>query len=288
MDRPLFSVSECTTFPRTFAEDVDGYRAGGADGIGIWEFKLEPGRDADNLARLRESGLRTSICVPQVPSIYPDGYFTEPADPKARTDALCRAIRRFAPFEPVAVLAVTGNPEGQDQTEMRKVTVDGLRTAARTAADLGIEIGLEFYRKTSGALVNTIRDTIELADEIGEPNVRLVVDLWHAWDIPTVVEDLRTYALRFNGVQVNDWREPTRSWADRVLPGDGIIDLPTLLGAVDAGGFRGWYDLEIFSDDGRFGNAYPDSIAIQDPADVTRRGRAGFMRAWEARTGTPA
>jgi sugar phosphate isomerase/epimerase len=288
MDRPLFSVSECTTFPRTFAEDVEAYRAGGADGIGIWEFKLEAGRDADNLALLRGSGLRTSICVPEVPSIYPDGYFTQPADPSERTKALSAAIRRFAPFEPAAVLAVTGNPAGRDTDEMRRVTVSGLREAARVAADLGQVIGVEFYRATSGALVNTIRDTVDLVDEVDMDNVKLVVDFWHAWDIPTVVDDLRTYAERFVGVQINDWRQPTRSWADRVLPGDGTIDLPALLGAVDAGGFRGWYDLEIFSDDGRFGNAYPDSIAIQDPTDVTQRGIAGFMRAWEARTGATA
>ena len=265
-----------------------GYRAGGRDGIGIWEFKLERGRDAENLALLQESGLAATICVPEVPSIYPDGYFTEPADPRARTAALSEAVRRFAPFEPLAILAVTGNPAGQDLTEMRRVTVAGLREVAAVAADLGIKIGVEFYRTTSGALVNTLRDTVALVDEIDAPNVGVVLDLWHAWDDPRLLEDIERYASRLIGVQVNDHREPTRSWADRVQPGDGTIDLPSIFGALDEGGYDGWYDLEIFSDDGRFGNAYPDSIAIQDPALVTRRGLAGFRRAWEARAGQPA
>jgi sugar phosphate isomerase/epimerase len=285
MATPPFSVSECTTFPRTFEEDVAGYRSGGADGIGIWEFKLEAGKDAENLARVRDAGLAASICVPQVPSIYPDGYFTEPGDPTSRTAALSEAVRRFAPFEPVAILAVTGDPKGRDRDEMRRVTVGGLREVARVAADIGMTIGLEPYRETSGAMVSTLPDTFALVDEIGASNVGVVVDIWHVWDQPGIEDDLRRFAPRIVGVQVNDWREPTRSWADRVLPGDGIIHAEPLYRALDEGGFDGWYDLEIFSDDGRFGNAYPDSIAIQDPADVTRRGIAGFRRAWEARGG---
>ena len=288
MGTPQFSVSECTTFPASFAEDVAGYRAGGADGIGIWEFKLERGRDAENLALLRESGLRATICVPEVPSIYPDGYFTEPANPQARTRALADAVRRFAPFDPVAILAVTGNPQGQDLHEMRRVTVAGLRDVAKVAAEVGTIIGVEFYRVTSGAMVNTLRETVELVDEIDEPNVSVVLDVWHAWDDPRLLEDINRYASRLIGVQVNDHREPTRSWADRVLPGDGTIDLPPIFQALNEGGFDGWYDMEIFSDDGRFGNAYPDSIATQDPEDVTRRGRAGFLRAWERGLGQTA
>ena len=38
---------------------------------------------------------------------------------------------------------------------------------------------------------------------------------------------------------------------DRVFPGDGTADVAGILGAVDAGGYRGWYELEILSDDGR-------------------------------------
>src|SRR5260221_13148939 len=75
MAEPPVSVSECTTFPRSFAEDVAAYREGDADGIVIWRFKLEGGRDKENLAVWRDSGLRATVCVPEVPSIYPDGYF---------------------------------------------------------------------------------------------------------------------------------------------------------------------------------------------------------------------
>ena len=65
---------------------------------------------------------------------------------------------------------------------------------------------------------------------------------------------------RFVGVHIADWRDPTRGWADRVLPGDGVADLPALLGTLERAGWNGYYDLEIFSDNGTFGNAWPGSL----------------------------
>ena len=61
------------------------------------------------------------------------------------------------------------------------------------------------------------------------------------------------------------------------------MDLPALLGTLEAAGFDGWYDLEIFSDDGTFGADYPDSLWKLDPLEMLRRAKGGFLRAWQAR-----
>ena len=82
---------------------------------------------------------------------------------------------------------------------------------------------------------------------------------------------------------MNDWRESTRGWADRVLPGDGVADLPGILGALDAAGWDGFYDLEVFSDNGAFGSAYPDSLWDVPPAELARRGLESFARCWHER-----
>ena len=69
-----------------------------------------------------------------------------------------------------------------------------------------------------------------------------------------------------------------------MLPGDGIIDLPAIFGALEAGGVVGWFDLEIFSDDGSFSEMdFEDSLWKQDPVDVVNRGKEGFEKAWAAR-----
>ena len=55
-----------------------------------------------------------------------------------------------------------------------------------------------------------------------------------------------------------------------MLPGDGIADLPRLVGALDAAGWDGYYDVEIFSDNGAFGTTYPDSLWDVQPTDLAR------------------
>ena len=97
------------------------------------------------------------------------------------------------------------------------------------------------------SLITTIPETVDLLDEVSEPHLKMLFDTWHLWDTPGVLEDIRRYADRFAGVHVNDWREPTRSWADRLPPGEGVMDLPAIFGALEAASYDGWYDLEIFS-----------------------------------------
>jgi sugar phosphate isomerase/epimerase len=98
-----------------------------------------------------------------------------------------------------------------------------------------------------------------------------------------VLDEIPRYAHLIAGVHVSDWREPTRGWADRVLPGDGAADLPAVLGVLDDVGWEGFYDLEIFSDNGTFGSAYPDSLWDLDAAELGRRGRDAFTHIWSKR-----
>ena len=85
-------------------------------------------------------------------------------------------------------------------------------------------------------------------------------------------------------VHICDWRDPTRNDFDRALPGDGIIDLAAIFGALEAGDAIDWVDLEIFSDDGSFSDMdFEDSLWKQDPVEVCLRGKAGFEKAWAAR-----
>jgi sugar phosphate isomerase/epimerase len=279
---PPFSISETTTYPATLEEDLAAYKAAGVDGIGIWEFKLPKGEDARSIEAVRVSGLQATICVPDVPCIMPDSYFREPRDPIARRKELCASIRRFAAFKPVGVMILSGAP-GDNPVADRRTVVEGMKAAADTAGEVGLELGFEAIRKDAGSMISTLPETLGIIEDIGAPNIRVIFDAWHFWDLPGIVNDLRKYADRFLCIQINDRRQPPRSWADRLLPGDGELDLPGFFGALDAGGFRGWYDLEVFSDDGRWGAAYPDSLYKLKPVDVAKRSVAGFRKAWDKR-----
>ena len=144
MPYPPFSISETTTYPATYEEDLAAYKAAGVDGIGIWEFKLPKGEDARSVEALRASGLTATICVPEVPCIVPDAYFREPRDPKERRKALCASIRRFAAFNPVGVMVLSGAP-GDDPAQDRRTIVEGLKAAADTAGEAGVALGFEVH-----------------------------------------------------------------------------------------------------------------------------------------------
>ncbi len=287
MAEPRFSVSQITTFHQTFEQDLATYHEAGAEGIGVWEFKLGDD-DADTVARLKESGLKATTCIPGTLSIFPVP-FPGPTDPEERTQGLCDAIRRFAPFEPEVILCLTGHPgEGADPVESRRVVVEGLRRCAKVAAEHGLTLGLEpLHREVYGhwSMIGTIPETIDLMDEINEPNVKLLYDVYHLWDTDDVLEHTVRNGDRISSsVHICDWRDPTRNDFDRALPGDGIIDLAAIFGALEAGDAIDWVDLEIFSDDGSFSDMdFDDSLWKQDPVDVCLRGKAGFQKAWAAR-----
>ena len=55
-----------------------------------------------------------------------------------------------------------------------------------------------------------------------------------------------------------------------------------MLRALRSAGYDGWYDMEVFSDDGRFGASYPDSLWKLTPDEFARRQVDGFLRCWNA------
>lgn len=281
---PPFSVSQVSTFAASFGDDVRAYAAAGVDAIGIWELKLGQGPDGEALEQLAASGLGSASAVPAVPSILPLPLLPGPEEPQARIEALCASVHRLAAFSPSAVVCLTGPAGDRDPDEARALVVDGLRTVAAEAARAGVRLALEPFQREGiedWSLVSTLAEAAELIDEAGvEEVVGIQFDVWHLWNAPGLLDEIPRYADRIAGVHVNDWRQPTRGWADRVLPGAGAADVPAILGALDAAGWDGFYDLEIFSDDGTFGNAYPDSLWALDAEELARRGREAFAQCW--------
>lgn len=284
---PLFSSCQFTTPDTSFEEDVALASEIGAQGIGICEFKLRAGEEDAQLETLRGAGLRASVCMPANISPLPTGVvFPGPDDIDERVELMCASMRRLAPFEPASVVVITGALRERTREEARRIVVEGLREVARVAAGVGVRLGLEPQRVDvlpGRSLVSTLPETLELLEEIGAENIDVVYDVYHLFETDDIVELTREHAGSFGGVQICDWRAETRGWMDRVLPGDGIIDLPALFGALEDGGFDGWYDLEVFSDDGRYGADYEDSLWKLPPRQVLEAGLEGFRRAWEQR-----
>jgi sugar phosphate isomerase/epimerase len=248
------SISAITTVTQSFADDLEAYRAAGADGIGIWEMKL----DDDSLERFRASGLGAATAVPAVPSILPLPLMEGPAEPAARVEAICGSIRRLAPFEPPCALFLTG--PGDD----REAILEGLRAIGDEGTRLGVRVALEPIQREFAhywTVVSSLDEAAVLIAESGA-DVGLMYDSWHLWREP--VEQIERHRDRIYGVHVADWREPTRNTNDRVLPGEGTIDFIPILEALR---WDGLFDLEIFSD-----AELPDSLWREDPRELAARG----------------
>jgi sugar phosphate isomerase/epimerase len=283
MTHPRFSIAEYTTPRLSFAEDLRLYRQIGADGIGIDELKL--GDERDDLEQLGRSGLRTAGFFPAVPSILPLPNWLGPDDSAARVDLLCDGVRRAARYRPACYVCITGPHGDLLPSEARETVVAGFQKIARAAADVGVTVALEAIHASIAddwTLVTTIPQMVELLDDIDEPAMGMAFDIWHLWDTPDLLHHVRAQASRCVHVHLDDWREPTRSWCDRVLPGDGVADIRGFLDALGDGGFDGWVDLEIFSDDGRFGHDFPDSLWKLDPLELVSTGRDRFLSLWNS------
>jgi sugar phosphate isomerase/epimerase len=280
MREPRYSVCQFTTIDATFEEDLELFVHTGATGIGIWEGKLREGGEESQAAALRASGLEASICIPNNIGPLPVPDFPGPSDIDERVEAMCGSIRRLSQFDPDVVVVVTGADDALSPAEQRRIAVEGLREAARTAAAVGTRLSIEpirVYPDKNYTFVRTIPDTLELIEEIGDPSVGIQYDVYHLFDTDDIVELTERHAESVAGVHVNDYRHGgPRVSSDRVLPGEGAIDLSALLAALEAGGFSGWYDLEIFSE-----KELPDSLWTAPAEDVLRRGRAGFLKAWD-------
>jgi len=274
-DQPLFSISQVSSLGASFDDDLRAYAAGGVDGIGIWEIKLGDG----SLEQFRASGLGSATAVPAVPSVHPLPLLPGPDTARERVQALLRSLEVLAAYTPTAILCFTGPGD-------RATAVRGVREVAREAEQQGLRLALEPFQREgieSWSILNTLGDAAEFIEEVGSDAVGIQFDVWHLWNTPNLLDEIPRHAHLIAGVHINDWREPTRGWADRVLPGDGAADLPALLGVLEDVGWEGFYDLEIFSDNGAFGSAYPGSLWDLEAAELARRGRDAFFNCWSKR-----
>ena len=261
------SICQFTMLPASFEDDVAAYRAAGAEGIGICELKLAQGREDEQRRLVQASGLAVTACVPAVPSILPLPLMAGPDDRGERVEAIEAAIRRLAPFEPTCVFFLTGPGDDRD------ALVEGIRSVADAGREAGVRVALEPMQREVAQYwtsVSSLGEAAALADEAGRADVGLLFDTWHLWNQPNLLDEIARYRDRILGVHVADWRRPTRNTNDRVLPGDGVVDLNSILAAL---AWDGFHDLEIFSD-----SDLPDSLWKLDPPDLARRGVAA-MRA---------
>ena len=272
-----FGVSEFTTMPWSFDEDVARYAALGVDAIEVVEAKLDDARFADQMAAIAHAGITISAVQPAVRTFFASRMTPEPQGVEARTACLRRSIERLARYAPgVPFITNTGAHPRGDMAEAMRETARMLKDLAPVAADHGVTLALEPLNPTSvnvESAIWTIDQALSVIEATGHDAVGLCLDYWNIWQNADVEAAIARAGDRIFTVQASDWRDP-RSFADRIVPGEGRIPLGRLIAATRRAGFAGPYVVEMFSND------VADSLYDRDLEDVIRRSRAGMAAAW--------
>ncbi|MDV6271011.1 sugar phosphate isomerase/epimerase family protein [Rhodococcus globerulus] len=272
----MLAVNQRMTPHNDFATDLRHIRESGYTGVGLDELKLTPGDDARAVELLAESGLRGTYATPEVWPIV-SGPLDRPDHPSevgARVDAICTSIERLSAFSPQGIVVGggrSGNPN--HPTGSAEDIAAPLAQIADVAASHGLGIALEIMPLRKGSALFDLGEAVALVEHLGRPNIGFIIDVAHVWDLPDRDNALERYADHVVYTQLNDVRSPERTWADRLLPGDGRGLAAPIAAALLHGGYQSWFELEVFSDDGTFGVELEDSLWKMPHADLLRRGR---------------
>jgi sugar phosphate isomerase/epimerase len=266
------ALSEISTWPATFDEDVEAYAAAGFDAIGIWELKLPPD-DEGSRRILNRSRLHVANCVPAVPSVLPLEVpgMEGPADPAERVAALCASMARLAAFRPESVLVLTGPLGDRPPAEARAIVTEGLREVAAAARRAGVRLGLEPTHASESAatsFLSSIGEAAALLDEAGLEDVGIMVAAHQVWDTPSLADDIARHGSRITGLHVADRAAPHNG--DRLPPGEGVTRPERVVRLLREQGFDGSLDVAIFSTFGGFWGLPLDAAARRAYAAARR------------------
>lgn len=247
------SLNTATTKRWSLEEAVHGCVDKGIPAIGPWRDRVaEVG--VERAAKLiKGAGLHVS-------SLCRGGFLTA-ATAEQRDTALAdnrRAIDEAATLDAdTLVLVVGGLPDGsRNLAAARTMVVEALGELVPYAAERGVQLSIEPLHPlycADRAVVSTLRQALDIAEAFSPEQVGVVVDTFHIWWDPEVIDQIRRAGQggRIASYQVCDWMVPLP--ADVLLGrghmGDGVIDFTPLNQAVDAAGYKGYIEVEIFNAD---------------------------------------
>jgi sugar phosphate isomerase/epimerase len=151
--------------------------------------------------------------------------------------------------------ALTGRAAHKDLARSRAEVHDGIAATLEYARSVGMPLAIEPLHPmyaADRACVNTMEQALDICDAL-DPHrsgaLGVALDVYHVWWDPKLQAQIeRAGRERLLAFHVCDWVLPTRDLLnDRGMMGDGVIDIPRIRGWVEAAGFAGYGEVEIFS-----------------------------------------
>lgn len=153
---------------------------------------------------------------------------------------------------PVLTIVTGGTEPGtKGLSDSRSRLAERIATHADYAAGQGVSLALEPLNPMFGGnrtVIFTVRDALDICEMIDAPNVGIAVDVYHVWWDMRLAQSLSEAKGRLLGYHLCDWLEDTTDMLlDRGMMDDGVADLKAIRGSVEAAGYDGYCEVEIFS-----------------------------------------
>ena len=193
------------------------------------------------------------------------GFFSAPdaAGLKAALDDNRRAIDEAKTLDALCLVlvvgalpgALEGKPAYTDIGRARSEVRDGIAASLEYAREVGMPLAIEPLHPMQAAdraCINTLEHALDLCDELDAGKtgaLGVALDIYHVWWDPKLEQQIaRAGKERLLAYHVCDWLTPTRDLlSDRGMMGDGVVELKKIRGWVEAAGFEGFSEVEIFS-----------------------------------------
>lgn len=247
-----FSINQMTVKQLSLPELVDACRALGVPGVGLWREPVQAyGLDA--AAKLvRDAGLAvTTLCR---------GGFLTATDPAERAAALAdnrRAVDEAVTLGTDTLVLVSGGlpPGSRDLRAARERIADALAELAPYAGEYGVRLAIEPLHPmfaSDRCVVSTLAQALDIAERFPAHQVGVAVDTYHIWwDDRAPAQIARAGAQgRIHTFQLADWTTPLPEGVlnGRGQIGDGAIDMREWKAHVEAAGYTGPIEVELFND----------------------------------------
>ncbi|MFJ9331106.1 sugar phosphate isomerase/epimerase family protein [Streptomyces sp. NPDC101230] len=256
------SLNQETIKQWSLPELAEGCAKAGIGKVGLWRAPVQA-YGVERTARLiADAGLSvTSLCR--------GGFFTA-LDPEERAHALDdnrRAVDEAAALSTDTLVLVSGGlpPGSRDLYGARERVADALAELAPYAAERGVRLAIEPLHPmfaSDRCVVSTLGQALDIAERFPAEQVGVVVDTYHVWwDDRAPAEIARAGAAgRIHSFQLADWITPLPAGVllGRGQLGDGSVDFRAFRREVEAAGFDGPIEVEIFN----------EALWARDGADV--------------------
>ena len=151
--------------------------------------------------------------------------------------------------------ALAGSAQTKDIAGARQQVQDGIAATLEYAREVGMPLAIEPLHPmyaADRACINTLEQALDLCDALDPARsgaLGVAVDVYHLWWDPKLEAQIaRAGKERLLAFHVCDWLAKTRDLLeDRGMMGDGVIEIPKIRGWIEAAGFAGYSEVEIFS-----------------------------------------